>query len=162
MANNNPPDNPEELGMKPYPKRTSRKKVFFDGDTWEWKQKPTKKKVETKKNSTQPMSEDLLSEDKQNGSSKVHCSKCMLVFKCKKELSTHQAVCLAPGKMESFLKNFPRRPDDPKVIIEKLVVPSSQSTSTDACSDDQVVLSDTTTKPSYAAVASVGEKKDGN
>ena len=56
MANHNPSaSEQEDLGKKPYPKRTSRKKVFFDGETWEGKQKHTRKKVDTKLNNTQPV-----------------------------------------------------------------------------------------------------------
>ena len=50
-----------------------------------------------------------------------------------------------PGKMESFLKNHPRRPDNPQVVVEKLILPSSQPAVKEQAESK-------TTGPSYSEV----------
>ena len=47
-----------------------------------------------------------------------------------------------PGKAESILKNFPRKPNDPCVVIEKLVLPSSQPPGYDTHSDTVEILNE--------------------
>ena len=48
------------------------------------------------------------------------------IFKNRESLSHHQEKCLITGKHDFFLKNMPRKTDDPRVVVKKLVVPSAQ------------------------------------
>ena len=68
-----------------------------------------------------------------DATNKPYCGNCLSVFKNRKELNQHQEKCLLMTENAgSFLKHFPRRPDDPMVVVEKLVIPPSQPNVSDA------------------------------
>ena len=114
MAENHPVDE-----KRCYPSRT--KKGTFDDGSWEtYSSKKKKSKVLDKNPVT---------------AAPPNCKKCFLVFKNNNELSKHEKSCLIPKKLGSFLENFPRKADDPRVILEKVVIPSSQD-SKDTCTQE--------------------------
>ena len=99
-----------------YPKRLQKKKPFFDEEPWktvENKKFKNRKSVENSPNSNKAID-------------KPHCGKCLQVFKRQRDLTRHQEQCLRIEKGESFLKYVQNRKSDPRVIVEKLVIPPSQ------------------------------------
>ena len=110
---------PIEEEKKTYPRR--QKKSLFDDDTWEIS---TSRK--DRKNKRSVVIEDSKYDENNNKNViKPACRKCLIVLKDKNELAKHEAVCLLPAKKESFLKLFPRKPENPRFILEKIVIPSS-------------------------------------
>ena len=103
---------------KIYPKRSLKKKPFFDEEPWET--------VVNKKNSRTKSRKSIENNRNENKNNKPYCWKCLRVFGTERELKKHQEKCLAVhNKGESFLKNCPRN-TDPVVVVEKLVIPPSQ------------------------------------
>ena len=113
---------PEE-GRKGYPKRP--KKTLFDEETWEVSKNRKQNRKTNKTNKS--IVENRKFDENNSNIIRPHCRKCMQVFKSKEELNKHELICLIPNKMESFLKYHPRGADNPRVVLEKVVVPSSQS-----------------------------------
>ena len=112
-----------EEEKKAYPRRL--KKSLFDEETWETSQSKKKQNRKIRK-SVVNSNNDNDSTNNRNDS-KPNCKKCFLVCKNKNELTKHEAKCFPKSnEKESFLKNLPRNADDPRVILEKVVIPSSQ------------------------------------
>ena len=110
---------PIEEEKKTYPRR--QKKSLFDDDTWE-----TSTSRKDRKNKRSIVIENGKLDENNKNIGKPACRKCLIVLKDKNELVKHEEMCLIPAKTGSFLKHFPRKPDNPRVILEKIVIPSSQ------------------------------------
>ena len=82
---------------KIYPKRTLKKKPFFDEEPWETVENRKKNSRSKTKKSTDDKAKTNLNE---NDSNKPYCWKCLLVFKTGQELEKHQEDCLRAEKGE--------------------------------------------------------------
>ena len=99
---------------KPYPTRSQRK-TPFDEEKWETVgSKKKNKNIHTKNN---------------KAINKPHCGRCHRIFENKNSLNQHPSDCLRSGNAESFLKNFSRKPDNPVVVVEKLIIPFTNHSS---------------------------------
>ena len=104
---------PVQEGVKFYPKRVVKKKVY-DGETWETDKTNDRNKIKTNEhiNITTKLT--------------TTCICCNSDFPNRQELETHRKNCRFQPK-ESFIKHH-RAPriEDPRVVIEKMILPSSQ------------------------------------
>ena len=132
-------------GGKVYPKRLA--KTLYDEETWEtctYKKKQTRKNRTSEKDSTKQI-------NKQSNINNLYCRKCLQVFAEKMELMKHEETCLIRQKKESFLKHHPRKMDDPIVLLEKIMVPSSQPTADDSENQEAEKSADSSAPQTHAA-----------
>ena len=165
MAQNIPK---EEEWQKVYPKRVPKKKTFFDEKTYEDNNGNINRKSTTEKDNR-----DRKCSKSGKNNEKITCKKCNLVCKNQIDLEKHQTTCLVMGEKESFLKYHSKESVNPVVVIEKMVIPPSQSSQAEEALmvqhqdkeeremnqqnlGENTAKIQTQTKASYAAVTGAG------
>ena len=143
---------PIEGEPKTYPRRN--KKTLFDEETWE----VSTSKKNKRKNKKSTTENGKFGENNKSKEDEPFCMKCLLVCKTKQELNKHEEDCFRrTNKLESFLKYHFEKQANPRVVVEKVVVPPSESSETGRQECEQSSPSKhEVSGPSYAEITGRG------